>query len=266
LSILSLRHLADNHCSGPQGSIQIKVIRGDLSEATYPSPYSLQVVKFDIIDENGDGINEPGEHLLVHNIRVKNAGGMPSPEARSIHLLIQGTQFLEPKALEPLELPRSIQPGQEVDVPGVLRAYIRNEWSEKPLGESLNYVDNVQLLAIFHERLNRPIPNFCGRTQIAIRYPLRLDPPTYLDCVAKGDRVRFKWVVSGFLSECQNRTKLTVVRSTTTPKNRTALTGFSKESRRLGSLIHVVSSNLHLLPMISQRKPQMKFPRLSQTV
>ncbi|KAH8746487.1 hypothetical protein F5882DRAFT_493200, partial [Hyaloscypha sp. PMI_1271] len=180
---------------GPQGSIQIKVIRGDLSEATYPSPYSLQVVKFDIIDENGDGINEPGEHLLVHNIRVKNAGGMPSPEARSIHLLIQGTQFLEPKALEPLELPRSIQPGQEVDVPGVLRAYIRNEWSEKPLGESLNYVDNVQLLAIFHERLNRPIPNFCGQTQIAIRYPLRLDPPTYLDCVAKGDRVRFKWVV-----------------------------------------------------------------------
>ncbi|KAE8447503.1 hypothetical protein EG329_010633 [Mollisiaceae sp. DMI_Dod_QoI] len=181
--------------AGPQGSIQIKVIRGDLSEATYPSPYNLQVVKFDIIDENEDGINEPGEHLLVHNIRVRNAGGMPSPALRSIHLLIQGTQFLEPITSEPVELPRSIQPGQEIDVPGVLRAYIRNEWSEKPIGDALDYSDNIQLLAIFHERLNRPIPNFCGFTQISIRYPLRLDPPTYLDCVAKGDRVRFKWVV-----------------------------------------------------------------------
>ncbi len=171
-----------------------------MSEATYPSPYSLQVVKFDVIDENEDGINEPGEHLLVHNIRVKNTGGMPSPETRSIHLFIQGTQFLEPIISEPLELPRSIQPGQEVEVPGILRAYIKNEWSEKPLGESLHYVDNVQLLAIFHERLNRPIPNFCGKTQVVIRYPLRLDAPVYLDCVAKGDRVRFKWVVSDFLS------------------------------------------------------------------
>jgi hypothetical protein len=174
-----------------------------LSEATYPSPYSLQVVKFDIIDENEDGINEPGEHLIVHNIRVRNAGGMPSPKSRSVHLLIQGTQFLEPIISEPVELPRAIQPGQEVDVPGVLRAYIRNESSEKPIGAALNYLDNIQLLATFHERLNRPIPNFCGFTQILIRYPLRLDPPTYLDCVAKGDKVRFKWVVGGFLSAYQ---------------------------------------------------------------
>jgi hypothetical protein len=173
-----------------------------LSEATYPSPYNLQVVKFDIIDENEDGINEPGEHIIVHNICVRNTGGMPSPELRSIHILIQGTQFLEPITSEPLELPRSIQPGQEVEVPGVVRAYIRNEWSEKPIGTDLNYFDNIQLLATFNERLNRPIPNFCGLTQIQIRHPLRLDSPTYLDCVAKGDKVRFQWVVSGSLSAC----------------------------------------------------------------
>ena len=161
-------------------------------------------MKFDIIDENRDGINEPGEHILVHNIRVRNAGGMPSPTSRSIHLLIQGTQFLQPITTEPLELPWSIQPGQEVEVPGVLRAFIRNEWAEKPLGQALNYLDNIQLLAIFHERLNRPLPHFCGSTQILIRYPLRLEKPTYLDCVAKGDRVRFKWVVCISLDRFQN--------------------------------------------------------------
>jgi hypothetical protein len=239
-----------------------------LSEATYPSPYTLQVVKFDIIDENEDGINEPGEHLIVHNIRVRNAGGMPSPESRSVRLLIQGTQFLEPITSEPVELPRSIQPGQEVDVPGVLRAYIRNEWSEKPIGAVLNFVDNIQLLATFHERLNRPIPNFCGFTQVVIRYPLRLDPPTYLDCVAKGDKVRFKWVVSGFLSACQ-KVMLTDTNkhlsSTTTPRNRTASKESLEEQPRLSYLIPIVSSLLHTLPKANQMRPPMSFLRLSPT-
>lgn len=110
------------------------MIRGDLSEATYPSPYSLQAVKFDIIDENEDGINEPGKYLKVHNVRVRNSGGMPYPQSRSIHLLIKGAQFLDPVTSEPIELPLYIQPVQEVEVPGVLRAFIRNEWSEKPIG------------------------------------------------------------------------------------------------------------------------------------
>ncbi|KAK3390619.1 hypothetical protein B0H63DRAFT_557564 [Podospora didyma] len=181
--------------SGPQGSVQVKVIRGDLSEATYPGVYMLQVVSFDIIDENEDGINEPGEHLLVHNIRVRNSGGMPSPEQRTIQLLIQGTQFLEPIATAPLELPRSIQPGQEVDVPGVLRAFIRNEWSEKPLGQFLRYEEKVSLVAFFNERLGRPIPNFSGVSVVYIQYPLALDPPRYLDCVSKGNSVRFSWTL-----------------------------------------------------------------------
>lgn len=59
---------------GRQGSTQIRVLKKDLTEATYPGPYKLEVVSFDVIDENEDGINEPGEHLLVKNIKVKNAG------------------------------------------------------------------------------------------------------------------------------------------------------------------------------------------------
>ncbi|KAK4448720.1 hypothetical protein QBC34DRAFT_464461 [Podospora aff. communis PSN243] len=177
------------------GSIQIRVIRGDLSEATYPGPYVLQLLSFAIVDENQDGFNEPGEHLLVHSIRVRNVGHMPSPSSRLIHLLIQGTQWLQPVEAEPLELPPSIQPGQEVLLPGMLRAYIRNEWAPKAPGIPLNAIDSVMLTAYFPERLRRPIPNFCTARSITIKYPLRLDPPTYLDCVAKGDKVRFAWMV-----------------------------------------------------------------------
>ncbi|KAH7133667.1 hypothetical protein EDB81DRAFT_949960 [Dactylonectria macrodidyma] len=180
--------------AGPNGSVQIKVIRGDLTEATYPSVYSLQVVGFDIIDENQDGINEPGEHITVHNIRVKNVGGMPSPSASTVQLLIQETSWLTPIATEPLWLPQSIQPDQQVEIPGTLRAYIQNRVG-RPVLEKLEVTEDVRLIAIFNERMQRALPDFCDPSHITITYPLILSPPTYLDCVAKGDNVRFKWVL-----------------------------------------------------------------------
>ncbi len=60
--------------SGKEGLTHIRILRKDLTEATYPGRYDLEVVRFDVLDENEDGINEPGEHLLVKNIMVKNKG------------------------------------------------------------------------------------------------------------------------------------------------------------------------------------------------
>jgi hypothetical protein len=59
---------------GKEGSIQIRVLNNDLTEGTYGGTYELEVVSFDVLDENDDGINEPGEYLLVRNIKVKNKG------------------------------------------------------------------------------------------------------------------------------------------------------------------------------------------------
>ena len=59
---------------GAQGSSQVTVKRNNGTEATYPTRYELRVVSFDVVDENDDGINEPGEYLLVQNIRVQNTG------------------------------------------------------------------------------------------------------------------------------------------------------------------------------------------------
>jgi hypothetical protein len=59
---------------GANGTCQIKVVRHDLTKGTYPSRYRIEVLSFDVVDENEDGINEPGEYLLVQNIRVRNSG------------------------------------------------------------------------------------------------------------------------------------------------------------------------------------------------
>lgn len=40
----------------------------------YRSVYQLELVDFDVEDENEDGIFEPGEHLFIRNIKIKNAG------------------------------------------------------------------------------------------------------------------------------------------------------------------------------------------------
>jgi hypothetical protein len=81
-------------------------LKKDLTEATYPGRYDLEVVSFDVIDENEDGVNEPGEHLLVRNIKVRNKGSMPSPgSANRISILIHGTHWLQPIVSEPVEIP-----------------------------------------------------------------------------------------------------------------------------------------------------------------
>ncbi len=43
-------------------------------EKRYRSTYQLELVDFDLEDENGDGIFEPGEHLFIQRVRVKNSG------------------------------------------------------------------------------------------------------------------------------------------------------------------------------------------------
>jgi hypothetical protein len=59
---------------GPNGNTDIEVVMENGSTRSYPDRYRLVVVGFDVVDENNDGINEPGEHLIVKNIIVRNQG------------------------------------------------------------------------------------------------------------------------------------------------------------------------------------------------
>lgn len=45
----------------------------------YTSLYQLELLDFDVEDENGDGIFEPGEHLFVRRIRIQNTGKQMVP-------------------------------------------------------------------------------------------------------------------------------------------------------------------------------------------
>lgn len=60
--------------AGAPGAVQIKVKSSNGMESVYPGKYHLTVTSFEVVDENGDMIMEPGEHIIVRNICVQNTG------------------------------------------------------------------------------------------------------------------------------------------------------------------------------------------------
>ena len=57
-----------------EGMIIVRSSTAGLPDRVYQSPYQLELVDFDAEDENDDGIFEPGEHLFIQRIRIKNTG------------------------------------------------------------------------------------------------------------------------------------------------------------------------------------------------
>jgi hypothetical protein len=59
---------------GRPGEANIIVTSKTGKKRSYRSRFQLELVDFDVEDENEDGIFEPGEHIFIRRIRVKNTG------------------------------------------------------------------------------------------------------------------------------------------------------------------------------------------------
>jgi hypothetical protein len=64
---------------GRHGLGQIIVERANGKQDTYNARYRLELVSFDMLDENQDGIYEPGERIIIQRIRIKNTGSLNRP-------------------------------------------------------------------------------------------------------------------------------------------------------------------------------------------
>jgi hypothetical protein len=60
--------------NGAPGSARIVVSKSNGETNTYSSKFNFDLRDFDIVDENQDGIFEPGECVIIHNVRVRNSG------------------------------------------------------------------------------------------------------------------------------------------------------------------------------------------------
>ena len=59
---------------GHPGTAVIIVRSHDGAQRQYTQVFNLELLDFEVEDENADGIFEPGEHVIVRRIRVRNSG------------------------------------------------------------------------------------------------------------------------------------------------------------------------------------------------
>ena len=200
--VTTLRKGADGH----SGSVTIVVYNDNGEENLYRSVYNLELVDFDIEDENGDGIFEPGEHLFIKRIKVRNtgwssirnyahhtfhttniiAGGMPSPTRPITVTAVESDWFKPVLGYEGTTyLPVSIPAGHSMTVEGSIKVLIRpNEANPLPGVQFFRQEDIV--INAEMPWLKRPLPHFEYAKTVDLQYPCELRNFSNLATLAQG--------------------------------------------------------------------------------
>ncbi|RDW71671.1 hypothetical protein BP5796_07705 [Coleophoma crateriformis] len=165
------------------GVIEVRLKGG--KEHTYHSRYQLELVGFDIEDENEDGIFEPGEHLFVRRIRVRNSGGMPSP-TRQTQLQVAPSEYLtqltnnQGRTFIP-----QIPANSTITLPGSIKVMIREPDTLVKPGQP--YMKEIALsLQAVMPGLHRRLEHFNFQVPVKIQYPLTLLEIDSLATMAQG--------------------------------------------------------------------------------
>lgn len=195
---------------GLPGTCSIEVQGLDGAVRAFERPYKLELVDFDVEDENQDGVFEPGESILIKRIRVRNigertttsfvrgglrrtAGGMPSP-VRRIRLWVASSRWLIPDHSQAHFIPQSIPPGESITINGGIRALIKQPDRSMINAAAFSRKTNVGLIAVM-PWLDRELPDFKFTQEIQVEYPCQLRGLDCLNTLAQGSRSQVTWEV-----------------------------------------------------------------------
>lgn len=192
--------LADGN-KGATGTVTIAVHHRDGSTVEYSAPWTLELVDFEVEDENGDGIFEPGEHAFIRRIKVRNLGGTPSPTCRIPVTLADTSDWFEPVPFNDgggTYLPTSIPAGGSASTTGSIKVLIkkRNDTRMRDLSARFSTKDTLRVRADM-PWLDRRMPSFDFAKEISISYPCGLSDFQHLSTVAQGAISKVKYKVSG---------------------------------------------------------------------
>ncbi|KAF1848784.1 uncharacterized protein K460DRAFT_428134 [Cucurbitaria berberidis CBS 394.84] len=177
---------------GESGTVNIAVHGDSGSIQEYDSVWSLELVDFEVEDENGDGVFEPGEHVFIRRIRVRNSGGMPSPTCQIPVTLASNSDWFEkvPSGEGGVAfLPTSIPVGGTASTSGAIKVRIKERTLKG--GRSLtpgckfSAKDTLRIRADI-PWLDRKMPCFEFSKEIDISYPCAFGDFQHLRTVAQG--------------------------------------------------------------------------------
>ncbi|KAK6525330.1 hypothetical protein TWF694_005473 [Orbilia ellipsospora] len=160
----------------------------------YLRRYFFTLVDFDVVDENEDGIFEPGEHIYVKNIRIQNTGGMPTPTQTSIPIQLVGTDWLGIYEGEAVFIPPGIPAGETVTINGRLRARIK--YPPEPWSREFKEKTQVEFHAVLPSLNGRIIRDFAGIRDITLSYPISITSIRWANSVLPGTKMTMLWVIT----------------------------------------------------------------------
>ncbi|KAH8600119.1 hypothetical protein B0O99DRAFT_737601 [Bisporella sp. PMI_857] len=174
---------------GPPGRGTIVVISKNGEQKFYETRYQLELVGFDLEDENDDGVFEPGEHLFVRRIRVHNSGDMPSPSRQTRLEIVTSPphQLIPVRNNEGYTLIPPIPPKQSVTLRGSIKALIPEPVGQQLASSSDKREITVSLVATM-PGVNRRLENFDMAKVVQVGYPLELESFDFLKTVGQGSQ------------------------------------------------------------------------------
>ncbi|CAK1365084.1 unnamed protein product [Cercospora beticola] len=165
---------------GAPGKMVILVQNLDGTISEYDKPWKLRIVSFDIEDENGDGIFEPG--------------GMPSP-VQGIELLIKPSEHVLLDDKGKLFLPSSIAPSTVATVEGYISAKIRQ--AEEIVADTAYMERGAKIsLAAVLPWLNVELPEFELERTFDIQFPCALSNFRVLPSLSPGSSSTISWEIT----------------------------------------------------------------------
>jgi hypothetical protein len=115
---------------GAAGSFAIEVA-GPTGVTRHGACFALRLDDFRHAGAYADDVHEPGEDVIVRDLRVLNVGGMPTPSRSELLVGLAPSAWLEPGE-RALPCPPSIASGATAAVAGELRARIRDHVATEP--------------------------------------------------------------------------------------------------------------------------------------
>lgn len=109
--------------SGEYGGVEYAILSPDgsvLEESV--TPYHLQLLTYDIIDDMNDNILEPGEGVTITNVQLMNAGGLNLPLGSKIQFCNTDSITFEPHDVTI----GALAPGEAMTVPHVFKAKLHD--------------------------------------------------------------------------------------------------------------------------------------------
>ncbi|HWU42778.1 MAG TPA: hypothetical protein VN132_05040, partial [Bdellovibrio sp.] len=173
---------------GAEGSYQIRVLTEE-GVKTYDRAYNLNLVDYNLIPESKNGILEPGEKVFVHNLRVRNTGGMPTPRFTKIRIFLRNSEYSIADSME-LEIPKSLAPNEVYTFAGnSLSFVIKNNIFRTAQEDRTRWDDHIQPLAQMTE-VERSFNQFSAPRSIEITYPVEIEPIITSRSVAPGEKTQ----------------------------------------------------------------------------